>query len=574
MLIEDIQKIEEKFYKERCEMVLPELLCAYFEQGKYEVTYYFSDEYQNIFEQAKFYQMMSLMELGYKTEAGRLYHKRKGEWFNLCKQGKIYWKHVALFVILFKDFDISEYYEAQFSNYYEDVYVQLTELLQEEPIENVINTDCFEKAKTRNPIIGDIWEIKRNIKPQIVTFENIKWSIWTKYNNKIGTGQKYGMETVYEQEGISIYSYKPKDVSASMHIITDGITTIVLDCGCEIVDSETVRIETKEIFDYYNLGSIDAVFISHAHMDHYGSLNEMKKERIYMTSVTKQLIRLSSPETALSSVNILEPYSSVDVGGVMVTFFPNGHVQGSVLMDIDWKGKKRIVYTGDFSVEAHKTVVGLHIEDIFLKNEKRIDILLTETTYGRRNDMLSLEQYEKLFLELCEKQILYGNKVLIPCFAIGRVQEVAVLLSDMVRKNGKKILIDGMAARVTEFYQMSMGENILNSNISVCNSELEYSEKIMNHDIILASSGMMKSGSTSARYVEEMMDKENMAVMKVGFIRASEHMLMSIVNRKEKNISYYDIPLSAHVSYRYLVETLDRLSPDCVIYVHGSGIVH
>ena len=144
----------------------------------------------------------------------------------------------------------------------------------------------------------------------------------------------------------------------------------------------------------------------------------------------------------------------------------------------------------------------------------------------------------------------------------------------MVRKNGKKILIDGMAARVTEFYQMSMGENILNSNISVCNSELEYSEKIMNHDIILASSGMMKSGSTSARYVEEMMDKENMAVMKVGFIRASEHMLMSIVNRKEKNISYYDIPLSAHVSYRYLVETLDRLSPECVIYVHGSGIVH
>ena len=65
---------------------------------------------------------------------------------------------------------------------------------------------------------------------------------------------------------------------------------------------------------------------------------------------------------------------------------------------------------------------------------------------------------------------------------------------------------------------------------------------------------------------------ENTAVIKVGFIHKDEHMLMSIVNRSNLNINFVDIPLSAHVSYTGLVETLEKLSPDCAIYVHGLGI--
>lgn len=56
------------------------------------------------------------------------------------------------------------------------------------------------------------------------------------------------------------------------------------------------------------------------------------------------------------------------------------------------------------------------------------------------------------------------------------------------------------------------------------------------------------------------------------FIHKDEHMLMSIVNRSNLNINFVDIPLSAHVSYTGLVETLEKLSPDCAIYVHGLGI--
>ena len=46
------------------------------------------------------------------------------------------------------------------------------------------------------------------------------------------------------------------------------------------------------------------------------------------------------------------------------------------------------------------------------------------------------------------------------------------------------------------------------------------------------------------------------------------------MNRSNLNINFVDIPLSAHVSYVRLVETLEKLSPDCAIYVHGAGIEH
>lgn len=572
MLVENILEVEKEYYADRHESVVPLLMCAYFEEGKYELVYYFAEKYQSVFLQSEFYLMLSLMQLGYDSEAKKIQRKHRDDWFNLCKQGQIYWKHVVLYAVLFKDFGISEYYENQFDDYYEDVLVQLFELLRDEQVCQVVNTECYQLAAASYPKLLDVWKVTTEQRPQLVTFEQVQWNIWKNYNQAIGCGKKYGMETVYDADGIKIYSYKPKDVSASMHILTDGETNIVLDCGCEISDVETIRIQAKEIFSYYGLDHIDAVFISHAHMDHYGSLNEIKRERIYMTSTTRQLIRMASPETVLSSVIPLENYSTVNISGVEVTFIPNGHIRGSVAMDLSWKGKKRIVYTGDYSLDDQRTVAGFNLDDLLLRDEKRIDILLTETTYGNRQGMLTLKQYEKIFVELTRKMIENGNKIIIPCFAIGRSQEVALLIKEMIQEQGKKMLIDGMAARITDYYQADLTESILSKNISICNSELDYAEKIMNNDVILASSGMIKPGSTSARYIEEMIGKENTTVMKVGFIRKEEHMLMSIINRQHVNLHFADIPLSAHVSHVHLLETLERLSPDCAIYVHGGGI--
>ena len=147
-----------------------------------------------------------------------------------------------------------------------------------------------------------------------------------------------------------------------------------------------------------------------------------------------------------------------------------------------------------------------------------------------------------------------------------------MLLSGLASETGAKILVDGMAAAITQYYQILTGKNILSKNISVCNQGLGLTEKIFNNNIILASSGMIKEGSTSAMYIKELMDKEKVCVIKTGFISETGHLFSGILNRANKNIHYADIPLLEHAGYKSLIETTEKLAPDCVLYVHGTGI--
>ncbi len=574
MLVQDSKKIEKEYFVEKNSMVIPKLLCAYYEQGDYELTYFLAKDYVIQFGEAEFYVMMSLVQMGYINDANLIYKKHKEDWFHLFKQYNIYWKHIVLFALFFKEFHISDEYQFIFDIYFENPFVQLLEMAQTEPIYKLMKTDLYVFVEKQHFIIQSLWKEEKEKKShKLITFEDIKWNLWKRQNENIQNGKKYGIEEIYNDNDIKIYSYKPKTVSASMHILTDDINTIILDCGCEISGIETIRIQVKELLNYFSFNELNAVFISHAHMDHYGSLNEIRKYKVYMTEITKQLIRLSSPDVALNHVQILKEYGSVDINGIKVSFIPNGHILGSVMMDVNWKNKKRIVYTGDYSIENQCTVKGFNVEDLKMIDNRKIDILITETTYGNRKEMFKLSEYEKIFVQYCQKQIIYKNKIIIPCFAIGRVQEVAILLSDLVKEVGAKILIDGMAANITQYYQLLMERNILSKNIAISASEFEVSEKIMNNDIILASSGMLKEGSMSAKYIQELLDRENVCIMKVGFIHEKEHLLMSILNRKNKNIHYVDIPLSAHVDYQSLIETTEILAADCVLYVHGSGIV-
>lgn len=573
MLVEDIREIETEYFAGKSDMVVPELLCEYFEQKEYEFVYFISKDYVTQFWEARFYNMMSLVIMGYTGNAVVIYKKYKDDWFNLFKQYNIYWKHVVLFALIFKEFDIPLYYQTVFDGYYESKLVQLLEIAQTEPASQLLKTGLFQSVERDYPVIKGIWQDNRKKdKTSVLAFEDVQWNIWKKQNDKIGNGGQYGIEQIYKDNILKIYSYKPKTVSASMHIITDGENTIVLDCGCEICGNNIIRIKVKEIFNVLGIGNIDAVFLSHAHMDHYGSLNETRQYPVYMTEITKSLVHISSPDVALGNVKIVNEYAGVDISGIYVRFIPNGHIPGSVMMDINWKKQKRIVYTGDYSVEDQCTVQGFKAEDLEASGDGKIDILITETTFGNRPEVLSHLIYEKIFVKYCRKQLQYGNKIIIPCFAAGGAQEAAMLLSGLARETGAKILVDGMAASITQYYQVLTGKNILSKNISVCNAGLGLEEKIFNNDIILASSGMIREGSTSAMYIQELIDKENVCVIKTGFISETEHLFNGILNRAGKNIHFADIPLTEHAGYQLLIETTEKLAPDCVLYVHGTGI--
>lgn len=572
MLVKDIKNYEYKYYGCHNDMVIPELLCYYFEEGAYELVHYLSELHRKEFTECYFYWMMAKAMLGYDADAKVIHKSNEGEWYHVCKQFDIYWKHVALYGLLFKDYAVSSYYQEVFDVHYDNECVEALLLFLEMPELKLDKMSKYKLLVRKYPIFQQIMEREEQVQTKdIATFEKMQWKIWNKYNLAIGNGNLYGIEEVYLKDDIHIFSYKPKEVSASMHIITDYQNTLILDCGCEINDMEPSRLPVKKILESLNLQTADAVLITHAHMDHYGSINEVKGMKLYMTEETYQLIKCVSPEMYLRNVNFVTYKKAFSIGDIEIQYIPNGHIRGSAMIDINWKNAYRIVYTGDYSVEDQETVPGFCVEDI-LENPKRVDVLITESTYGGSVGMLTLKEYVTVFQTLCEKYVNNGNKLIILAFTIGRCQETALLLAELAKENEWKILIDGTASVITGYYQMNIGKNILNKNITVCHNELEYEEKIFHNHIILASSGMLKEGTTSARYVEKMMDENKVCVMKVGFIHAGEHMLRSIINRQNMNLRYVDIPLFAHASYQSLIETTEKISPDCAIYVHGNGI--
>lgn len=168
-------------------------------------------------------------------------------------------------------------------------------------------------------------------------------------------------------------------VGASCYYLKLGNSNIILDAG--------TGIENGLIFepDYHlllaskyleSLNQIDHIFISHAHIDHVGSLlpllQEAKHAEVYMTELTECLARyqlydksyLEKPECKeserLAAESLLERVTKVsfletmDFGEYKVTFYPAGHIPGAMMMLFEYKNRK-ILYTGDYSI--HQTAL-------------------------------------------------------------------------------------------------------------------------------------------------------------------------------------------------------------------------
>lgn len=571
MEVSDKFSAEKSFFGDNDIMALPKLAEIYFEEKKYPLTYYLADLYQNDFLSLLFYKMLSLSVLGKKKEAFKIYELHGDDWLNICKQYNIYWKHVIFFALYFKQKRYSDWFQNLLNRHYDSELAQLFELIDEYPQEKFIELPLFKKICAEHPSLQKFY-MPRELKPNHVTFEKVLWRVWGKYNRKLRDMplDKNKMKCVYNKDGFKIFSYKPHQVAASMHIFSDGNITIIFDCGAELFESGIRYIPARKILEDLNINKVDAVFISHGHFDHYGSLNELPRSPCFMTEETASIIRMSSKNILLRDLQVKNFYDTVDVGGIKIKLIPNGHIRGSVLFDIDWRGK-RIIYTGDYCLADQHTCLGLDINAL-LTIPKRTDIFLTESTYGRRPQMLSLKDYESVFIDICETVIKFGKKIIIPSFAVGRAAEVALLLKESARKNGIIILIDGLAAQMTEYYQNRMEQNIIGGNISVYTEDFDLRYRIDNYNVIIASSGMLQEGSTSFFYLQEMLDMDKVCVMKVGFIREYESMLISIFNRCDKNVTFFDIPLSAHADYDTLISITEKISPETAIYIHGQGI--
>jgi len=309
---------------------------------------------------------------------------------------------------------------------------------------------------------------------------------------------------------------------------------VLLDCGISAGADHPAAAFPRIDSNSFDIERLDAVIISHAHLDHCGFVPFLYKYGydgpIYCSEPTSVLMTLLQLDylDIYGKEGGIAPYDQKDVRktvmhtipvkyGVVTDVAPDikltlhnaGHIIGSSIVHLHiGEGLHNIVYTGDF--KFGRTMLLEPATCSF----PRAETLIMESTYGGRDDVMSdREAVEGKLARIVNETAEKGGKVLIPTLAVGRAQEIMLVLNAYMKNKMIKelpIFIEGMILEATaihtaypEYLSRDLREQILYKDINPFQSDYftnvdhpSEREKIAQGEpaIVLATSGMMEGG--------------------------------------------------------------------------------
>jgi len=347
---------------------------------------------------------------------------------------------------------------------------------------------------------------------------------------------------------------------------------------------------------------LDAIIISHAHLDHCGAaplfmLND--GVRIYATSMTfrvadillRDFLKLAGyylPYEALEVEEMIRKGVNVIYGETIrvkdaeISFIDAGHIPGSfqVLINAD----KTLLYTGDFTTVKTRLLRGAEL------GPKDIDAVIIESTYALE-DHPERKNLEREFITRVKEVIDNGGRVLIPAFSVARSQEIMCILEAYNFR--EPVYLDGMSIKVLDIYlEMSDyidGRQLLYQaakHINRVTSSKKRRQALNEPSIIVSPAGMLKGGP-AVIYAGELAEDERSAIFLVSF-QFPDTPGARLLNEKRLIHGQLDIKVkaqvqqfkfSSHAGRAQLHQFLKRYSPDVKVFtVHGepqasSGLV-
>ena len=258
-----------------------------------------------------------------------------------------------------------------------------------------------------------------------------------------------------------------RQVGRSCLLLQTPNSKILLDCGIDVSSTGTDKFPYLDVPEF-DIAQLDAVIISHAHLDHTGLLPYLYKMGyrgpVYMTAPTRDIAALlaldfigvaykQAAQPLFSSTDIKEMVKHsvclnfnevTDVTpDVRLTMYNAGHVLGSAMVHLNiGNGAHNLLYTGDYKYAKTRLL------DPAISTFPRVETVITESTYGSKNDVLPpREVTEEKFFNLVEETIKKGGKVLIPELGLGHAQEALLRVEEAVRTGRLPkvpMYIDGM----------------------------------------------------------------------------------------------------------------------------------
>lgn len=405
-----------------------------------------------------------------------------------------------------------------------------------------------------------------------------------------------------------------QEVGRSCHVLEFRDTTIMLDCG---IHPGYEGMNGLPFLDRVEPEQIDILLITHFHLDHAASLPYWTERtgfrgRIFMTHPTKAVLRLllgdylrllqmknakpedvlyteSELQSCIEKIELIDFHQTVTVKGLSFYALNAGHVLGACMYWLEIGGRS-LLYTGDYSMEDDRHLMAAEIPP------KKPDVLVVEATYGVQVHA-SKKEREARFTGTIERVVTRGGRCLIPVFALGRAQELLLILDEYWQANPhlQKVPIyyaSKMASRALRVYQTY--SNMMNARIraqmDVANPfHFNYIQNLKSIDVhnfddsgpsvVFASPGMLQSGVSRQLFDRWATDPKN-GVLIAGY--AVEHTLAKEIMNQPKEVVTLEgrrqplnclvdyVSFSAHVDFVQNRSFITQVDPKHIILVHGQ----
>ncbi|KAK6947246.1 Metallo-beta-lactamase [Dillenia turbinata] len=405
----------------------------------------------------------------------------------------------------------------------------------------------------------------------------------------LGAGSEVGRSCVY-------MTYKGK--------------TIMFDCGIHPGYSGMAALP---YFDEIDPSNIDVLLVTHFHLDHAASLPYFLEKttfqgRVFMTHATKAIYKLLLSDyvkvskfsvedmlydeqdilRSMDKIEVIDFHQTVELNGIRFWCYTAGHVLGAAMFMVDIAGV-RVLYTGDYSREEDRHLRAAEIPQF------SPDICIIESTYG-----VQLHQprhiREKRFTDVIHSTISQGGRVLIPAFALGRAQELLLILdeywSNHPELHGVPIYYASPLAKrcmaVYQTYINSMNERIRNQFASSNPFDFKHIQPLKSIDnfddvgpsVVMASPGGLQSGLSRQLFDKWCANKKNACVLPGYVVEGtlaktiiSEPKEITLMNglTAPLNMQVHYISFSAHADFAQTSTFLKELMPPNIILVHGEA---
>nr|XP_057941613.1 integrator complex subunit 11 [Doryrhamphus excisus]XP_057941615.1 integrator complex subunit 11 [Doryrhamphus excisus] len=406
-----------------------------------------------------------------------------------------------------------------------------------------------------------------------------------------------------------------QDVGRSCIIVSIGGKNIMLDCGMHMGFNDDRRFPD---FSYITQNGrltdfLDCVIISHFHLDHCGALPYMSEMvgydgPIYMTHPTKAICPIlledfrkitvdKKGETnfftsqmikdCMKKVVPLNLHQTVQVDDELeIKAYYAGHVLGAAMVLIK-VGSESVVYTGDYNMTPDRHLGAAWIDKC------RPDILISESTYATTiRD--SKRCRERDFLKKVHESIERGGKVLIPVFALGRAQELCILLETFWERMNLKAPIyfsTGLTEKANHYYKLfitwtnqKIRKTFVQRNMFEFKHIKAFDRSYADNPgpmVVFATPGMLHAGQSLQIFKKWAGNEKNMVIMPGYCVQGTiGHKILNGQRKLEmEGRATLDVKLqveymsfSAHADAKGIMQLIRMAEPRNMLLVHGEAV--